>query len=67
MKNGRGAYSANFRFYEIQQTLQNHKNRSDGLHRWTLIVLPSRKIGVASDLPNQGHGGLAVSANGYCR
>jgi hypothetical protein len=32
-----------------------------------LKVLPSRKIGVASDLPNQGHGGLAVSAIGYCR
>jgi hypothetical protein len=67
MDSGREVYSANLRFYEIQQTLQNHENRSDGLHRWTHNVLPSRKIGVASDLPNQGHGGLAVSAIGYCR
>jgi hypothetical protein len=53
MNNGRGVYSAIFRFYEIQQTLQNQENRSDGLHRQTLNVLPSKKIGVASDLPNQ--------------
>jgi hypothetical protein len=67
MNKGRGVYSAIFRFYEIQQTLQNHENRADGLHRQTLNVLPSRKIGVASDLSNQAHGGLAVSAIGYCR
>jgi hypothetical protein len=47
--------------------LQNQENRADSLHRQTLNVLPSRKIDVASDLPNQGHGGLAVSAIGYCR
>jgi hypothetical protein len=65
MNNGRRVYSAIFRFYEIQQTNQAELSRRSA--QQTLNVLPSKKIGVASDLPNQDHDGLAVSAIGYCR
>jgi hypothetical protein len=54
-------------FMKFSRHCKIRQNRSDGLHMRTLNVLPSKKIGVASDLPNQGHDGLAVSAIGYCR